>query len=472
MAEDSRDPPLPRRMPGDRRRPGTGPPAPLVLPESVIQRIRAALDSEGDEASLQEHAASAEQSAALPRRVPGANNGPEPPARIARPDLSASLLQSRPDEAPTEVFPAVPAYTSSGVAEQIGVQPDTAGPPEVAPLPADTIPSQPTPARQPPAPPGLPTATQVAQEILAPLSRSQERASRSRRLTGAGILALVLISAGSLAFLLTRHAGTATTAGHRTGASPQPGVSTEMAIRNRAAAWVASQVSRAAPISCDRAMCHALVAHGIPAADLLVLKPGKAQPLRSSVIVATPEVRRMVGNRLVTADAPAAIASFGSGSMQISIRVIFPLGAAAYPSALRKDIAARKLYGNSLLQYPQITVSSADRRQLVTGGVDSRLVLTIAKLASLRPVSIVAFGDLAPGASPGVPFRCAYLAETGGRAAPNPAAQMRLMSAFLHGQDRISRQARIKMVRLGGRNVLQIEFAAPSPTVSLGASIP
>jgi hypothetical protein len=97
----------------------------------------------------------------------------------------------------------------------------------------------------------------------------------------------------------------------------------------------------------------------------------------------------MVGSRLISADAPAAIASFGSGSMQIDIRVIAPRGAAPYSSALRADVRARKLAGTSLLYSPRITMSATARRQLAYGQIDSRLMMAIVGLAAERPVSIV-----------------------------------------------------------------------------------
>jgi hypothetical protein len=128
----------------------------------------------------------------------------------------------------------------------------------------------------------------------------------------------------------------------------------------------------------------------------------------------------MVGSRLITADAPAAIASFGSGSMRIDIRVIAPRGAAAYSSALRADIQARKMGGTLLLDSPRVTMSATARRQLADGQIDSRLLVAIVGLAAHRPVSIVAFGDLPPGASPGIPFRSADLAPPAGMAGPKP----------------------------------------------------
>jgi hypothetical protein len=311
---------------------------------------------------------------------------------------------------------------------------------------------------------------QVAQEILAPFSRAQERTHRGRALTGAVILALALIAAGSLAFLLTRHAGTAPVADEG-----RPRAGGETAVRSRAAAWVAGQVSRTARVSCDQAMCQALQTRGFPAAFLLVLEPGKADPLRSRVIVATGAVRSMLGNRLVTADAPVAIASFGSGSTRIDIRVIARRGAAVYRSELRADMQVRKVAGAELLSTQRVRTSASARRQLADGQVDSRLLVVITYLAAHqpRPVSVVAFGDLAKGAGAGVPFRSADLAAPGGSAAAGVAAEMRSLSAFLRAQHRPYRDVHLRSVRLaGGRNVLRIEFAAPSPLGLLAPPAP
>jgi hypothetical protein len=265
-------------------------------------------------------------------------------------------------------------------------------------------------------------------------------------------MVIALLSAGSLAFVLTRHAAVATRDVFRTSADV------------RAAAWVAGQVSRAAKVSCDQVMCQALEERGVPAASLLELRTGQADPLRSRVLVSTAAIRRLIGTEVVTADAPAVIARFGSGSMRIEIRQIAPGGAAAYFSSLSKDIRDRKASGTSLLENPRITVSVTARRQLRAGQVDSRLLVVIASLASRRPVSILGFGDLGLGASPGIPFRCAYLAETDGSAA----AQVQRMSAFLRGQTGPYAAAHIQPVWLAGRNVVRIEFAAPSPEGLLG----
>ena len=152
MAEDSHVPPLPRRTPDDERRVPEGTPGwgsglthPLALPESLQQRIRAALDYADDEAPPPEHHAPqaaeaiAGQPASLPRRVPGANNGPEPPAHIARPAMLPSLVHHAPAEAP----PALPAATLGAIAaaagtpsSDIAAQPKAAVPAKAAVWPA------------------------------------------------------------------------------------------------------------------------------------------------------------------------------------------------------------------------------------------------------------------------------------------------------------------------------------------------
>jgi hypothetical protein len=312
MSEDSHDPPLPRRVRGDTNGPPGPPVAPLALPEPVVQQILSTLDAARAaappsspakaEQPAQEHPTPAEGPPSLPRRVPGTSYGRKPPAQIARPVLPASLPGFRPREA-------------------------SAAPPK---------PAQP-----------------------------QAWAGRHRGIIRVVILvAVVGLLAGSLAFVLARHATTAAGKGDRTRTGA------EVAARDLAAAWAASQVSRTAIVSCDLVMCQALQAHGVPAASLLELGPGAADPLNSSVIVATATVRSMIGSRLVAADAPATIASFGSGSARIDIREIAPQGTATYLSALRADMQARKTSGTQLLNNQRIIASATARRQLAGGQVD------------------------------------------------------------------------------------------------------
>ena len=290
MAEDKGGSPLPRRVPGTKRGPGTGPLARPALSESDLHRIRAALDSVQAQAS----APPAERPTTLPRRVPDVGNESDPPARTARP-APAALLPARRKKTPTEPPPAVPAPRPSQVTEETKRQPEvTAEPLEKAqphgtraltrppePAPAATQPSPPKPAQPESAPPTAPASPPVP-------ARPQKRGRGCAIITGSAIAMLVLLSAGSSALLLTRHSGPART---------RPDASTGVAVRDRAAAWVASQVGRARLVSCDQKMCQALQVRGVPANDLLVLRPGAANPLRSAVVVVTAAVRKMVGSR-------------------------------------------------------------------------------------------------------------------------------------------------------------------------------
>jgi hypothetical protein len=322
------------------------------------------------------------------------------------------------------------------------------------PAPPETPPPPPKPAPPRSAPPPAPASPP-------PPARPRKRGRGRAIITGSAIATLVLLSAGS-AFLLTRHAGTT---------KARPDASAQVAVRDRAADWVATQVGRGGLVSCDQAMCKTLQASGVPAADLLVLRSGAADPLHSAVVVVTAAVRKLVGSRRLAADAPATIASFGSGPARIAIRVIFPRGAAAYASALRKEIADRKTAGSSLLLLGPITASAAARQELQGGQVDSRLLLTLAELASQWPVTIVAFGDRAPGASHGIPFRSADLVVTGAKASPASAGQLRLMSDFVHQLGDYFAGAQIQTVQLAsGQRVVQIEFTAPGRFGLLGSA--
>jgi hypothetical protein len=197
---------------------------------------------------------------------------------------------------------------------------------------------------------------------------------------------------------------------------------------------VAGQVSRAATVACDPQMCQALEARGIPAAALLELRRGAAHPLPASVIIATPAMRGLLGGSYLGRCAPAALAGFGSGNAGISVRVIAPRGAASYLTVLRADVAARRAWASALLRSRNIVMPAAARTLVAEGRVDARLLIDIAGISSQRPVSVVAFGDGAPGGPPGVAvLRSAVLAGVGSAADRSPAAQVRWISLFLQG---------------------------------------
>ena len=153
----------------------------------------------------------------------------------------------------------------------------------------------------------------------------------------------------------------------------------------------------------------------------------------SVLVVETATVSELFGSSLAIAWAPAVLASFGSGTGAITVRVVAPHGAAAYQAALNADLANRKTSGAALLNDSQVAVSAAARSQLLAGQVDLRLLLALAWVAGHEPIFIVRFGNLGPGASPHVPLGFADLAESIPAAHMDTAAYARAVWAVLDG---------------------------------------
>lgn len=247
----------------------------------------------------------------------------------------------------------------------------------------------------------------------------------------------------------------------------------QAAIRAQAAAWVTGQVSPDVTVSCDAVMCAALKAHGFPAGKLVMLGPTSPDPVPSDLVVETSAVRALFGDSLAIAWAPAVLASFGSGTGVITIRVVAPHDAAAYQTSLEANLADRKRSGTALLSHPRVTVSATARSQLAAGQVDSRLLLALASLAGHQPIDIVRFENPGPGASPGVPLRFADLAGSVPSAHMDAAAYMRTALTVLSAVAARIRPARIVSGTLQGKPALQIQFTAPSPlgTAGLGSRL-
>jgi hypothetical protein len=292
-----------------------------------------------------------------------------------------------------------------------------------------------------------------------------------------GLLAsvLVLVTAGAVIATLSRHPATAAGRAGQTrgGSQDQAAISAEAVTRGQAASWITREVSRDAILSCDPLMCLVLKAHGIPAGDLLVLRPGMPDPLGSELVVATSAVRSQFGSMLSDVYAPTVIASFGTGNGAITVRAIAPDGVRAYDTALSADVQARRVAGEELSHNKRIMVSAPAARQLVAGQVDSRLLVTLAAMAAQNPVHVVAFGDPGPGASPGVPLRFVDLSAIGAAAWTGRSPYVRSVLALLRAQQPPYLATSVGPVPVGGdQTVLRIEFAAPSPLGLLGRKTP
>jgi hypothetical protein len=280
------------------------------------------------------------------------------------------------------------------------------------------------------------------------------RLFRRHRVAALIVLAVTALVASALAVSLTRQASTAPAAGGEAGALTGPGA-------GAAATWVVRQVSRDAVVGCDPGMCRLLRARGFPAGGLLALGPGAPGLRFCDVIVATQAAGKVLGSRLEAQYAPAVIAGFGSGRARIEIRAVAPHGAAAYRAALAADWAARRKAAAQLVTSPRIQSGAAARQELLTGKVDSRLLITLAALAVSYPVHVVSFGDGAPGAAAAMPLREMDIAGMGSPA--DRAAELRHIRSSLLAQRSVFLPAHVNLVRLAGGAALRVEFGAPSP---------
>jgi hypothetical protein len=423
---------LPRRLPRHPESSGTAGHDRVIISDHDLAVIRKAVARarQDDKDDRQDAAAS----------QPGTGPGPDPPA-----------------QEPREIRPPEPRGS--------------------APPPAIT---RALPAANPPPPWG----TVLANTIRMSARQGFWSATTRWRVISALILAAVLFCGGAVTVALTR--GTAAGKGAPGGAQSagtgpsstgtanggQPAAAAAIAAaaaRTAAAAWMARQVDPAAIVACDPQMCAVLQGEGIPAGRLLVLGAGNAGPLGTDVIVSTAAVREEFGSRLTSVYAPVALATFGSGSAQVAVRVVAADGSAAYLRSLQADATARRAAGALLLRNPDLRVSPAARRELAAGQVDARLLSAIAALATPYHVDISGFGAPEAGASPGVPRRSADMspAPAGPR---DGAATLDSLKRFLLAQQALFRPADVATVRLAsGQTVLRVEFTAPSPLGLLGA---
>jgi hypothetical protein len=279
---------------------------------------------------------------------------------------------------------------------------------------------------------------------------------------------LVMVVAGLVAVALLAAAAAVALSGRGRPGAGRPGAAAKAlaaaaTARQRTAAWVAGQASPDAIVACDPAMCAALEAHGVSAGRLLTLTPARSDPLGSDLVVATAAVRGQFRARLASVYAPVTLASFGSGTARIDVRVVAPDGSAAYWVALAADVRARASAGVQLLRNRSIRVSAAARTALADGEVDPRLLVTLATLAHLRPLDVTGFGGPSPGASAGVPLRSAEITGAAPPGSRHPAS-LRSLMVVLQAQRPPYAPSSLEMVRIRpGGAALRIGYPVPSP---------
>jgi hypothetical protein len=466
---------LPRRVRG--MSDGPRPPARVARPalsQALLERVRAAVQADAD-AEAEDHP---QEPAPLSLADRGSAGSRQPQSHAAVATSVASPGTSTPGDANTEPIPviSVTAEPAAPAQHAIADQPEAvAAPPErkLEGAPAKAKAAEPEAAEQAklrPPPSTHRTTPRGPRTGPGPGRPAQRQARTSRSYRVAGVL-VATAAAGALVlgFAVFHHSGKGNVRGSNAGPRSAPTASDPTAsaptagpavIRSDAVAWVRTQLAPGTHISCDPAMCQALMSHGIPAGHLYVLKPGMTNPLDSAVIVATPLLQSQIGSKLTSVYAPGLLARFGSGKQQIQVRAIAPHGVPGYMSLVKSDLAARRMSGAELAGSPGIVSSATARKELAAGEVDSRLMTVITGLAVGHPVDIVAFGDSGPDTAV-APFRSAELAEN----------NMQAMRRAVSIQPPPYRAAHMTSVRLSsGRLVLRIEFTAPSPFGLLGGT--
>jgi hypothetical protein len=283
------------------------------------------------------------------------------------------------------------------------------------------------------------------EDFPAPPLRVSGPRSRPARGWWLAALAVVLAGAAAIAWWLT---AVQTSTATRTAAGGTGTAGTTAAVaraRAEAAAWIAGQVSASAIIACDPGLCPVLQDRGIAPGRLMPLRAAGG-PLGADVLVTAGSV----DGPLATRYAPARIASFGTGGGQVEVFAVPPGGMAAYQTALRADLAARRSAGSQLLRNPRIRFTGTGAAELRAGRVDTRLLATLAVLASQYSFQVSALGDAAPGAP--VLFREVVITGIG----PGRSGAL----AMVHGQEPPYVPAHVTAV---GQTGLSIEFALPSP---------
>ena len=283
---------------------------------------------------------------------------------------------------------------------------------------------------------------------------------------GAGAMTMALIKTAPAAHPAEASRGSGAVAVvPRTGGSALAAVTS---ARKRAASWVAQQVNPDEVIGCDPIMCGALMAAHVQANRLLILEPGRPDPLGSEIILDTATLRSQFGPRLESVYAPVSLAAFGSGAALVEVRVGAPAGARAYLAQLARDLAARKSAGAEMLHNRSIHAAHAARRELAAGEVDTRLMEMLVTLSSRHPVDIISFGTNQAGASPGVPLRFAEIAGAPGPGS-TPAASVQELRRFLVAQQTTYHPSVIAVAQTASRRtVLRVGYPAPSLLGLLG----
>jgi hypothetical protein len=408
-------------------------------------------------AAVGETAAEKPPGAPLPEEPPDAPLPEEPPAVAAEVEPAAAPADG---EEPAEAA----AETGDQASPEPAPVPEREPEQDVSePTPLAEEPSAAAAPEEPPAPSVEEPSAEEPSASLAgrwPAPAHDRLARRGRRVPSLVAAVVIVLAAGGVAGFLSRpHAEHS---GHGSAASRSAGSQPLSAASQLAAVWVAQQVAPSTIVACDPLMCSALEAQGVPAANLLVLRADATSPLGAQVVVVTPAVRSQFGSRVDSVYAPSVIAGFGSGPGQVSVQIVAKDGPTAYLTALRQDAADRKTAGAQLLANKHILASAEARAQLAAGAVDARLLIMLPALAAVHPIQVLAFGDPAPDAGPGVPLCSAELSGSGQAASMSDVSYLRWLTSFV-GTQLMPFAGSMSVLQEAGQPIVRVVFAQPSP---------
>lgn len=270
------------------------------------------------------------------------------------------------------------------------------------------------------------------------------------------VLVILALAGLQLSGALSQHSKSQSTTGTGSQTGNSGALSAAEATRAHAATWIAQQVTSSDLVACDPLTCSTLESDGVAASRLMSIQPTATDPLGADVVVATASVRSQFGSQLVSEYAPELIASFGTGASRVDVRAVANFGAAAFKSAERKDLTARKAAGTQLLRNG-FHIGAQGASQIQSGQVDSRLLVTLAALLSQRTVDVSSFGDTGPGAP--VLYRQVTIVDAPGQTG---IAALTADLSQAQAQSKPYLPANAQIVHLAnGQSALRIEFGAP-----------
>jgi hypothetical protein len=275
-----------------------------------------------------------------------------------------------------------------------------------------------------------------------------------------GVAVVVIVIAGAAAVTISGTWPPRASQARRHSQPLSPAAKLMVANRAAAAAWVSAQVAPGTSVGCDPVMCTALVRTGFAGAT--TIRPGSALPSNVALLVTTAVLRAQYGTQLGV-DAPATIASFGSGQAGVQVRVVAPGGVAAYRVAAGRARGARLKVGQELASSSGPHLSAAARQDLIAGRVDPRLMVVLQRLLARYPVYVVSFGDPGPGAGGWAPLRSAVIDGLQRREGGREVSQLAAVLNLLRTQPAPYKANISQPPAASGTVLLDVGFPAPSP---------